>query len=99
MTSQFAGIAPAFRSMLPPDLDVEVRAYDGSRAGHSGAAMAFDIRNQRGLRYILTAPGDLGVTRAYVSGDLVLDGVHPGNPYPLLNAMRNHHRFRAPGAV
>ena len=26
--------------------------------------------NERALRYILTAPGDLGLARAYVAGDL-----------------------------
>ena len=36
---------------------------------------------ERGLSYLLTAPGDLGFARAYVSGDLVVEGVHPGDPY------------------
>jgi cyclopropane-fatty-acyl-phospholipid synthase len=29
----------------------------------------------------MTAPGDLGLGRAYVTGDLVVTGVHPGDPY------------------
>ena len=34
----------------------------------------------------MTAPGDLGLGRAYVTGDLDIDGVHPGDPYDALMA-------------
>ena len=43
-------------------------------------AIGLDLRNQRGLTYLLTAPGDLGMARAYVSGDLVLRRRAPRRP-------------------
>jgi cyclopropane-fatty-acyl-phospholipid synthase len=41
----------------------------------------------RGTTYLATAPGELGLVRAYVSGDLQPHGVHPGDPYELLKAL------------
>ena len=38
----------------------------------------------------MTAPGDLGMVRAYVSGDLDLSGVHPGDPYDALVLLKDH---------
>ena len=34
-----------------------------------------------------TAPGSLGMARAYVMGDVQVTGIHPGNPYDLLAAL------------
>jgi len=66
----------------PPPLRFE--AYDGSSLGPSESPITLRLRNERGLRYLATAPGDLGMVRAYVQGDLVLEGVHPGDPYDAL---------------
>ncbi len=71
-------------------------AYDGSAAGPPDSDLRLELVNQRGLAYLLTAPGDLGMARAYVAGDLVLDGVHPGDPYELMACCMNNLRFRAP---
>ena len=38
------------------------------------------------MSYLITAPGPLGLARAYLQGDLEIDGVHPGDPYELLRA-------------
>ena len=90
-------IAEALASFVPEELPVHITAYDGSAAGDPDAPFAMDLRTERGLSYLLTAPGDLGVARAYVMGDLVATGFHPGDPYPLMNAMRNQDRWRLPG--
>ncbi|CAN5570656.1 hypothetical protein BH10ACT8_BH10ACT8_29970 [soil metagenome] len=55
-------------------------AYDGSGFGSTDAEITLELLNERGLRYLATAPGDLGLARAYVSGDLRMSGAHPGNP-------------------
>ncbi len=62
-------------------LPLRFTAYDGSSAGPADAAYGLNLLNERGLAYIMTAPGDLGLARAYVSGDLEIVGVHPGDPY------------------
>jgi cyclopropane-fatty-acyl-phospholipid synthase len=71
-------------------------AYDGSSAGPSDSPVHLHLRNERGLSYLLTAPGDLGMARAYVQGDLELHGAHPGNPYDALVHLQSNLRFRVP---
>jgi cyclopropane-fatty-acyl-phospholipid synthase len=70
-------------------------AFDGSATGPEDAPYGLDLKSPRGASYLATAPGDLGMARAYVAGDLDLTGVHPGDPYELLDAMGNLH-FRMP---
>ena len=55
-----------------------------------------ELRTERGLAYLMTAPGDLGMARAYVSGDLDLTGVHPGDPYDAMVLLKDHTKFRCP---
>src|SRR5690606_18696475 len=49
------------------------------------APVTLRLLNKRGLAYVLGSPSSLGLARAYVSGDLEADGVHPGDPYELLS--------------
>ncbi len=89
-------IGEAVSSLLRDGMPVRFTAYDGSSAGPADAPIGLELVNQRGLAYLLTAPGDLGMARAYVSGDLLLHGVHPGDPYEALALIQNHLRFRKP---
>ncbi|MEV7397509.1 cyclopropane-fatty-acyl-phospholipid synthase family protein [Aeromicrobium sp. NPDC092404] len=54
-------------------LPIRLRAWDGSEAGVPGAPTVV-IRNKRALRHVLWSPGELGVARAYVQGDLDVEG-------------------------
>ncbi|MDQ6640945.1 MAG: class I SAM-dependent methyltransferase [Actinomycetota bacterium] len=83
-------------SLIRGGLPVRFTAYDGSSAGPEDARIGLELRNERGLRYLLTAPGDLGLGRAYVMGDLVVAGVHPGDPYEAMALMKEHTHFRVP---
>jgi cyclopropane fatty-acyl-phospholipid synthase-like methyltransferase len=73
-------------------------AYDGSTAGNEEAVLGLDLRTPRGATYLATAPGELGLARAYVSGDLQTYGVHPGDPYPLLKTLTDRVDFKRPSA-
>ena len=75
---------------------VRFSAYDGSTTGPPDAEIRVHLATPRGATYLATAPGDLGMARAYIAGDLQADGVHPGDPYPALKLMREHLRFRRP---
>ncbi|MGH3560229.1 MAG: class I SAM-dependent methyltransferase, partial [Mycobacterium sp.] len=75
---------------------VKVTAYDGSSAGPDDAVLGVDLLTPRGTTYLVTAPGLLGTVRAYVSGDLELRGVHPGDPYDLLRALIETLDFKRP---
>ena len=89
-------IADAFTQLLQGPLPLRVTAYDGSAAGPEDARFGIEVKNERGLSYLMTAPGDLGLGRAYVAGDLVVTGTHPGDPYEGLKALKNGLKFRMP---
>ncbi|KNX37681.1 SAM-dependent methyltransferase [Luteipulveratus halotolerans] len=67
-----------------PEVPFRLEAYDGSVGGRKDSSIVVRIDNERGLRYLVTAPGELGLARAYVQGDLTLKGADPGDPYDLL---------------
>ncbi|MBA3309477.1 MAG: class I SAM-dependent methyltransferase [Nocardioidaceae bacterium] len=70
-------------------------AYDGSGFGPADSPMTLRLESERGLRYLATASGDLGMARAYIAGDLAIEGVHPGDPYEALKTL-GQWRFRRP---
>lgn len=90
------GIASTIDSFFDGGLPIRLSAYDGSVAGDRSSPYGLRLVNQRGLAYILTAPGDLGLARAYVSGDLELEGTHPGDPYPILRQIVGRTDFKRP---
>ena len=67
----------ALDSLLKEPLPVRFTAYDGSATGPEDSAYRLHLATERGLTYLLTAPGDLGFSRAYVAGDLELHGDAP----------------------
>jgi cyclopropane-fatty-acyl-phospholipid synthase len=89
-------IGDAVDQLMRDGMPVRFTAYDGSSAGPPDAAIGLHLRTERGLAHLMTAPGDLGLARAYVSGDLDVTGVHPGDPYDLLVLLKDHTRFRVP---
>ena len=95
-------IADAFSSLLIGDLPFRFTAYDGSGAGPEDAQFGLNLLNERGLSYLMTAPGDLGLARAYTTGDLELVGAHPGDPYEALMQVKGSStglKFRRPTPV
>jgi cyclopropane-fatty-acyl-phospholipid synthase len=67
-------IAEAFDLLAGPDTDVEFIAYDGSKGGRIGSDIRLEVRSPRAIAALLGAPGQLGLARAYVSGDLDVGG-------------------------
>ncbi|MEP6979768.1 MAG: class I SAM-dependent methyltransferase [Nakamurella sp.] len=88
-----ADLAGAF---LAPPLPFRLTAFDGSSAGPTDTPLGLHVASPRALTYILTAPGDLGMARAYVAGDLTFSGVTPGDPYPMLRAMADGMHLNRP---
>src|SRR6266542_2909910 len=89
-------IADALTAVTPDGLPFRFTAYDGSATGPEDSPIHMHLASERGLSYVLTAPGDLGMVRAYVMGDLEITGVHPGNPYELMRMMLNQFHFHRP---
>ncbi|MDK3256942.1 SAM-dependent methyltransferase [Blastococcus capsensis] len=61
------------RLLLGAPLPMSVRCWDGSRTVVDGAPTLV-VRHPRALRRLVHAPGELGLARAYVSGDLDVEG-------------------------
>ena len=95
-TTEQITIGEAVSRLLPDGVPFRMTAYDGSAAGPEDAPIVLHLRTQRGLAYLLTAPGDLGVARAYVMGDLDVEGAHPGDPYEVMRMLMSRLRFRVP---
>ncbi|THA26060.1 class I SAM-dependent methyltransferase [Streptomyces sp. RKND-216] len=72
-----AGAAPRLHALagrvLGTPLPVRLRAWDGSEAGPPGAP-ALVIRHRRALRRLLWRPGEIGLARAWVAGEIDVDG-------------------------
>jgi cyclopropane-fatty-acyl-phospholipid synthase len=54
-------------------LPIRIRAWDGSSIGPADAP-TFVIRHRRALRRLLWKPGEMGLARAYVAGELDIEG-------------------------
>jgi len=78
-------VARALEAVLGPDLPIAVRAYDGSRLGPADAPATLLVRSPVVFRRLISAPGELGLGRAYVSGELDVEG----DLYAALAALRD----------
>ena len=65
---------PLVRAALGGELPIRVRCWDGSEMGPADAPVTLHITCRRALRRLLWAPNELGVARAYVSGDVDIEG-------------------------
>ncbi|HET7350042.1 MAG TPA: cyclopropane-fatty-acyl-phospholipid synthase family protein [Marmoricola sp.] len=95
-TGQRLSLAEVFEALVDRPVPLRFTAYDGSATGPADAKIGLELKNERGLAYLVTAPGDLGMARAYVSGDLDLHGVHPGDPYEAMVLLLRVLKFRRP---
>lgn len=89
-------LAEVLESFSSGRLPLKFEAYDGSSAGPEDATLGLSLLTPRGTTYLATAPGDLGLARAYIAGDLAALGVHPGDPYELLKALADKVQFKRP---
>lgn len=69
-----ATIAHNVAALFDEEINVKFSAYDLSTAGNLRSANIFHIKSPQALHYILGAPGDLGLARAYITGALEISG-------------------------
>src|SRR5688572_28393716 len=67
-------LADIWKRVIDETAPVGFRAYDGSTAGSMDAEMLLEVRRPEAISYIATAPGELGLVRAYVTGALEIHG-------------------------
>jgi len=66
-------VAPLIEALLGDSSCVRVRFWDGSTLGPE-SDYSIVIKSPKALRRMMWAPGELGLARAYVSGDVDLEG-------------------------
>jgi cyclopropane-fatty-acyl-phospholipid synthase len=76
-------LAEMMRTLVGPEAPIEFTAYDGSKAGRTDAPVRLELRSPLALSYLASAPGELGLARAYISGTLDVDG----DMYTLLSSL------------
>jgi cyclopropane-fatty-acyl-phospholipid synthase len=76
-------VATIISRVVGPEAPVRVIGYDGSKAGPDSSEIAIRITSPRALARLATAPGTLGLARAYVEGEIEVEG----DLYQLLDAM------------
>jgi cyclopropane-fatty-acyl-phospholipid synthase len=88
MTARTVRLADIFTKVVDEQAPVAFHAYDGSRTGPSDADAVLEVCRPEAVAYIATAPGDLGLARAYVSGALDVRG----DLYAALRGLITHAR-------
>lgn len=87
------GVAPRLAEALAivlgtEEIPLRLRAWDGSEAGPANAPV-IEFRSRRGLRRMLWSPNQLGLSRAYVAGDI--DG--PGDLFESFSVLSSVGKF------
>jgi cyclopropane-fatty-acyl-phospholipid synthase len=67
-------VARLLEDVLGDDPPVRIEAWDGSGVGRADAAARVLFRSPDAFRRIVAAPGELGFARAYVAGDIDVEG-------------------------
>ncbi|MEY7981416.1 SAM-dependent methyltransferase, partial [Streptomyces pilosus] len=75
----------ALEQLIGTTLPVRVRTWDGSQAGPPDAPPLV-VRNRRAVRHLLRKPGELGLARAWVAGDVTVEG----DLYTVLDRLAGH---------
>ncbi|HYU05280.1 MAG TPA: hypothetical protein VEL02_15670, partial [Jatrophihabitantaceae bacterium] len=67
-------LQPLLRAALGGDPTIRLRCWDGSDIGPADAPVQLTLKHRRALRRLLWAPNEVGFARAYVSGDVEIEG-------------------------
>src|SRR3954452_11662638 len=67
-------LRPLVDSAIGTELPVRLDCWDGSSIGPADADVVVRFRSRRALRRLVWAPNELGFARAYVSGDVEIEG-------------------------
>ncbi|PNH86187.1 cyclopropane-fatty-acyl-phospholipid synthase family protein [Arthrobacter sp. AFG20] len=74
------------------EIPIRLRAWDGSEAGPEDAPL-IEFTSRRALRRILWSPGQLGLSRAYVAGEITAHG----DIFEAFAALSSAGKFAQPG--
>lgn len=90
-------VAEVIHHLLGEPDELGVVAHDGSSAGGGhGGARVMRLHRPRAISYIVGHPGQLGFARAYLQGDLSIDGMNEAYPYEELRLLEGFNPRRPP---
>ncbi|MDT0330861.1 cyclopropane-fatty-acyl-phospholipid synthase family protein [Nocardiopsis lambiniae] len=67
-------LAEIFERIVGPDAPIHFTAYDGSASGDPNSGVRLHVRTPVAVNYLAQSPNAVGLTRAYVSGHLEVEG-------------------------
>ncbi|WP_027946293.1 class I SAM-dependent methyltransferase [Amycolatopsis taiwanensis] len=85
-------LADLVSTALGEELPIRLRCWDGSVSGPPDAHIRLTLRHRRVLRRLAWAPNELGLARAYVAGEIDVEG-------DFVDALSGLHRLLAGGAL
>jgi cyclopropane-fatty-acyl-phospholipid synthase len=74
MTTVAEVIEPLIAALAGPDLPVAIECWDGSVVGDRDSPSRIVVKSPIALRRLLWAPHELGLSRAYVAGEIDIEG-------------------------
>lgn len=66
--------APLLEALIGSPIPVRIEFFDGSTVGPADAANVIHVRSANAIRRIFFSPGEIGMARAFVAGDLDVTG-------------------------
>jgi cyclopropane-fatty-acyl-phospholipid synthase len=66
--------APVWRAQLGADLPVRVRYWDGSTDGPPDNPVTMVFQTPKAMRRVLYCPNEVGLARAYIGGEITVEG-------------------------
>ena len=92
-TGHAARLEKALAAVLGTEqIPLRLRAWDGSEAGPPDAPV-MEFKSRKALRRMLWSPGQLGLSRAYVAGEIDA----PGDIFTAFSALSSAGKFAEPG--
>jgi hypothetical protein len=82
------GLKDIFTKLVDEDVPVAFRGYEGTVTGRRSPIATVEVRSPAAVGYIVTAPGELGVARAYVTGAIEAHG----DLHAALRMLHEHRR-------
>jgi cyclopropane-fatty-acyl-phospholipid synthase len=73
-TDAAAHLRPVVEALLGPEVRIRFELWDGTVIDHPAARATLRFRTPDALRRVVWMPTEVGLARAYVAGDLDLDG-------------------------
>ncbi|MHB1508143.1 MAG: class I SAM-dependent methyltransferase [Acidimicrobiales bacterium] len=88
-------ISPVLTKLFPRGLPVRFAFWDGSSLGPASGAGRVTLRSPRAIGRLLWAPGELGVARSFVTGDIDTEG----DAYEILRLLHEAAELELRGGI